>query len=183
MKWIIRLGARVGAVMQNVCVNVDFEVVSLPGGSLIAVILWLYALRVRSGPRHSSAELPLAIRRAPQHQYLSGDRSSSDSSFPTRHIDSSAALTRQSVRLVRGHCPRSRNEQSDHGCSRISVRNPVTPPYVGDLIRPAARSASTVRLVLRRRCDVLERHRLHLPSLDDGGPEGAGSQHRSYRIQ
>jgi hypothetical protein len=87
MKPLIELGARVGAVMQNVCANVDFEVVSLPGGSLIAVLLWLYALRVRSGPRHSSAESP------------------------------SAALTRQSVRLARGHCPRSLTIPSPHKSS------------------------------------------------------------------
>ena len=29
--------AQIGAVIQYVCANVDFEVVSLPGGSLIAV--------------------------------------------------------------------------------------------------------------------------------------------------
>jgi hypothetical protein len=69
MKPFIELGARVAAVIQNVCANVDFDVVSLPGGSLIAILLWLYALRGRSGLRHSPAESPLAIRRAPQHQH------------------------------------------------------------------------------------------------------------------
>ena len=44
MNEFIGLGtARIGAVIQNVCANVDFEVLSLPGGSLIAVLLWLYA--------------------------------------------------------------------------------------------------------------------------------------------
>jgi hypothetical protein len=44
MKQLIELGAvRIGAAIQNVCANVDFEVLSLPGGSLIAVLLWLYA--------------------------------------------------------------------------------------------------------------------------------------------
>jgi hypothetical protein len=60
VKPFIELGAaRVGAFIQNVCANVDFEVVSLPGGSLIAVLLWLYALRRRFGLRRSSAESPL----------------------------------------------------------------------------------------------------------------------------
>jgi hypothetical protein len=44
MKQFIELGAvRIGAAIQNVCAKVDFEVLSLPGGSLIAVLLWLYA--------------------------------------------------------------------------------------------------------------------------------------------
>lgn len=79
MKPFIELGARVGAAIRNVCANVDFEVVSLPGGSLIAVLLGLYALRGRSVLRHPSAESPLAIRRAPQHQHhpLAIDQNSS----------------------------------------------------------------------------------------------------------
>jgi hypothetical protein len=45
----IELGAvRMGAAIQNVCANVDFEVLSLPGGSLIAVLLWLYATAIGS---------------------------------------------------------------------------------------------------------------------------------------
>ena len=44
MNQFIDLGAvRIGAVIQNVYANVDFEVLSLPGGSLIAVFHWLYA--------------------------------------------------------------------------------------------------------------------------------------------
>jgi hypothetical protein len=44
MKQLIELGAvRLGAAIQNICANVDFDVLSLPGGSLIAVVLWLYA--------------------------------------------------------------------------------------------------------------------------------------------
>lgn len=44
MKWFIELGAaRVGAAIHNVCANVDFDILSLPGGGLIAVFLWLYA--------------------------------------------------------------------------------------------------------------------------------------------
>lgn len=44
MKELFELGAaRIGAAIQNVCANVDFDILSLPGGSLIAVLLWLYA--------------------------------------------------------------------------------------------------------------------------------------------
>lgn len=44
MKQLIEFGAvRIGAAIQNICTNVDFDVLSLPGGSLIAVVLWLYA--------------------------------------------------------------------------------------------------------------------------------------------
>jgi hypothetical protein len=44
MNGFIELGAvRIGAVIQNVCTNVNVEVLSLPGGSLIAVLLWIYA--------------------------------------------------------------------------------------------------------------------------------------------
>jgi hypothetical protein len=64
MKQLIELGAvRIGAANQNVCANVDFDVLSLPGGSLIAVVLWLYAgaassvkraiTRVRAPRNHS----------------------------------------------------------------------------------------------------------------------------------
>jgi hypothetical protein len=43
-KQLIELGAvRIGAAIHNVSANVDFEVLSLPGGSLIAVLLWIFA--------------------------------------------------------------------------------------------------------------------------------------------
>jgi hypothetical protein len=49
MKQFIEVtAARVGAAIQNVCANLDFEVMSLPGGSLIAVLLWLYAIAMSS---------------------------------------------------------------------------------------------------------------------------------------
>jgi hypothetical protein len=49
MKQFIEVTAvRIGAVIQYACANVDFEVVSLPGGSLIAVLLWLYAIAMDS---------------------------------------------------------------------------------------------------------------------------------------
>jgi hypothetical protein len=48
MKRIIELGAvRMSAVIQTVCATVDFEVLSLPGGSLIALLLWFYAMGAR----------------------------------------------------------------------------------------------------------------------------------------
>jgi hypothetical protein len=44
MKRLIELGAvRIGAAIQNICTNVDFDVLSLPGGSLIAIVLWIYS--------------------------------------------------------------------------------------------------------------------------------------------
>jgi hypothetical protein len=43
MKQYIELGAvRIAAAIQNFCANVDFEVLSLPGGSLIVILVWLY---------------------------------------------------------------------------------------------------------------------------------------------
>jgi hypothetical protein len=45
VKQFIEQGAlRIGAVIQDICANVDFEIVSLPGGSFFAVFLWLYAI-------------------------------------------------------------------------------------------------------------------------------------------
>jgi len=41
---LIKIGAaRIGAAIQSVGAKVDFEVLSLPGGSLIAVLFWLCA--------------------------------------------------------------------------------------------------------------------------------------------
>jgi hypothetical protein len=51
------------------------------------------------------------------------------------------------------------------GRRRLPIRDPVTPPYVGDLIRSAGRRASMVHLVRRLRRDVVECHRLHLRNL------------------
>jgi hypothetical protein len=43
MRWLLELGAvRICTAIQRVCVTLDFEILSLPGGSLIAVLLWLY---------------------------------------------------------------------------------------------------------------------------------------------
>jgi hypothetical protein len=41
---LIELGAvRIGAAIHNVGAKIDFEVLALPGGSLIAVLLWICA--------------------------------------------------------------------------------------------------------------------------------------------
>jgi hypothetical protein len=49
MKQFIQLGAtQIGAAIQNISENVDFEIVSLPGGSLVAVLLSLYAIAMGS---------------------------------------------------------------------------------------------------------------------------------------
>ncbi len=54
MKQLIELGSvRIGAAIQNVYANVDFDVLSLPGGSLIAALLWLYA-RAASSMRRAT---------------------------------------------------------------------------------------------------------------------------------
>jgi hypothetical protein len=39
---------RISALIQYACASVDLEVVSLPGGSLIAVLLCLYAVALAS---------------------------------------------------------------------------------------------------------------------------------------
>ncbi len=63
MKQFIELGAlRIGAAIQNVGATVDFEVLSLPGGSLIAILLWSYATATGSIRR---AATPRLTRRSP----------------------------------------------------------------------------------------------------------------------
>jgi hypothetical protein len=57
MKQLIESGAaRIAAGIQCVGANFDFEVLSLPGGSLIAALLWLYASTMgtprRTGPQY-----------------------------------------------------------------------------------------------------------------------------------
>ena len=75
MKQLVELGAvRIGAAIQSICTNVDIDVLSLPGGSLIAVVLWLYAgaagsLRRRArrfappGPPSAAGGLVASVRR------------------------------------------------------------------------------------------------------------------------
>lgn len=49
MKQLIESGAaRIAAGIQSAGASFDFEVLSLPGGSVIAVLLWLYASAMAS---------------------------------------------------------------------------------------------------------------------------------------
>jgi hypothetical protein len=58
LPWV-RMGVvRIGAALQNVGAKVDFEVLSLPGGSLIAVLLWLYASAMGSIRRAATQVRP-----------------------------------------------------------------------------------------------------------------------------
>jgi hypothetical protein len=67
MKQFVELrAAGIGALIQNACANVDFEIVSLPGGSFIAVFLSLYAITMgyirRAATTNSSIHDPCARR-------------------------------------------------------------------------------------------------------------------------
>jgi len=67
MKQFIEVTAmRIGAVIQNVCANVEFEVMSLPGGSLIAVLLCLYAIAMSSIRRAATEIRTSGIRPKPR---------------------------------------------------------------------------------------------------------------------
>lgn len=73
MKRFVELGAvRIGAVIQNICADVNLEVVSLPGGSLIAVLLWLYAVAMRS-TRHTTMQIR-ASRTGPKARSVASER-------------------------------------------------------------------------------------------------------------
>jgi hypothetical protein len=50
--------ARISALIQYACASVDLEVVSLPGGSLIAVLLCLYAVALGTMDPHGNAAPP-----------------------------------------------------------------------------------------------------------------------------
>jgi hypothetical protein len=83
MKQLIELGAvRIGAAIQNVYANVDFDVLSLPGGSLIAAVLWLYA-RAASSVRR--ATMRVRARRVPDNDpwrcFLSSEFHSANHKF------------------------------------------------------------------------------------------------------
>jgi hypothetical protein len=57
MKHFIELGAvRMGAVIQNACATIDAEVLTLPGGCLIAVLLWLSAT-AKGSMRRTAAQV------------------------------------------------------------------------------------------------------------------------------
>jgi hypothetical protein len=73
MQFIEVTAARVGAAIQNVCANVDFEVMSLPSGSLIAVLLWLYAIAI-SSIRRAATEMRASRTGPKAHSAASGKR-------------------------------------------------------------------------------------------------------------
>jgi hypothetical protein len=58
MQLIELAAARIGAAIQRVGAKVDFEVLSLPGGSLIAVLFWLCASvdPIRRAATHASSQ-------------------------------------------------------------------------------------------------------------------------------
>ena len=48
---------RLGALIHDICANVDFEVASLPGGSLIPILFSLYAVAMSSMRRVPCVEI------------------------------------------------------------------------------------------------------------------------------
>jgi hypothetical protein len=71
MKQFIESGAVwIGVAIQNDCANVDFEVLSLPGGSLIAVLLWFHATAIgsiRRAATHVHAIVPCGAPLETEH--------------------------------------------------------------------------------------------------------------------
>ena len=66
MRQLIESGAaRIAAGMQNVGANFDFELLSLPGGSLMAVVLWLYTNTVATVARRGTRNRELSTTRSP----------------------------------------------------------------------------------------------------------------------
>jgi len=67
MKQLIESGAAwIAAGIQSVGANFDFEVLSLPGGSVIAALLWLYSSTMgtpkRTGPQDRVVDEVSTIR-------------------------------------------------------------------------------------------------------------------------
>jgi hypothetical protein len=60
MRHMIESGvARVGAALQNLGTHMDYEVLALPGGSVIAVLLALYGSAMDSmGHEHAHPDAP-----------------------------------------------------------------------------------------------------------------------------
>jgi hypothetical protein len=56
---------RIAARIQSIGGSFDPEVLSLPGGSIIAVCLWLYASTVVSAKRSAARDLPVLKPVAP----------------------------------------------------------------------------------------------------------------------
>jgi len=74
MKQIIESSvARVGAAVQNLGASLDYDVLALPGGSLIAILLWIYASAARVGQHPSNPVV--AARRCPGRCATAGNGS------------------------------------------------------------------------------------------------------------
>lgn len=66
--------ARFGAAIQHIGASLDYEVLSLPGGSLIAVALWLYA-SATGLVRHTAPRKRSAAERASSDAVISASQS------------------------------------------------------------------------------------------------------------
>jgi hypothetical protein len=60
-QFVEAVAMRIGALLQDVCANVDFEIASLPGGSLIAVLLCLYVIALGSIRRVATQNRALMV--------------------------------------------------------------------------------------------------------------------------
>ena len=90
MKRLIELGAvRIG----DVCGSIDFDVLSLPGGSLIAVLLWLNATAAGSIRRASTSRRSNDYLRHAGLRRQSGAMRFSVRSYSRRHRPPAGALT------------------------------------------------------------------------------------------
>lgn len=80
-EFIESAAARIAAGMQSVGANFDYEVLSLPGGTWLAVLLWVYASTLAAAKRVApkrriappidlSAEQAGAARRGPSTERL-----------------------------------------------------------------------------------------------------------------
>jgi hypothetical protein len=68
-QFIERTAVRIGALVQVICANVDLEVLSLPGGSLIAVLLSLYAI-AKGSTRGAATQIRASARGTSRSLYL-----------------------------------------------------------------------------------------------------------------
>jgi hypothetical protein len=85
MKQFIELGsAWIGTVIQYVCANVDLEVMSLPGGSLMAVFLWICAVSMASIRRAATGKGCLTCRGITRHGSTTKPRQTAPPSLATR---------------------------------------------------------------------------------------------------
>jgi hypothetical protein len=62
--FIASSAGRIAARIQSIGGSFDPEVLSLPGGSIIAVCLWLYSSTVVSAKRGAARALPVVVKAA-----------------------------------------------------------------------------------------------------------------------